>query len=207
MSRSKSFKKFSKTVHRAWLMANLRHGLIENEIIIGSGAVVDYDDLGRASIVLTIAAMDSYFTDAFIEKLVPFLKNNKPTKDLVRILEKAGIGVKEALELLYEKRPYERIRKILEQHLENCVTQNPSIINKLFIAYGFKDICKSAEGKCKSNNIITSVKKLVKRRHEIVHNGDYLNNGNLRSFSQSRVNKQVLCMEKFVNACDELLFP
>ncbi len=46
-------------------MANLRHGLIEHQIIIGDGDLSDYDDLGRASIVLAVAAMDSYFTEAF----------------------------------------------------------------------------------------------------------------------------------------------
>ncbi len=75
MSRSKSFTKFSNTIHRAWLLANLRHGLRENEVILGDGSIDDYDDLGRASIVLSVAAMDSYFTDAFIEKLLPFLRH------------------------------------------------------------------------------------------------------------------------------------
>ncbi len=103
MSRSKAYQKFGLTLRRAYKMAELRHGLIENDIVIGSSEIEDYDDLGRASVVLIVAAMDSYFTDAFIEKLVPFLECNKPTKDLVKVLEKAGVGVKEALELLYEK--------------------------------------------------------------------------------------------------------
>ncbi len=47
-------------------MANLRNGLIENQITVGGGDLSDYDDLGRASVVLAVATMDSYFTEAFI---------------------------------------------------------------------------------------------------------------------------------------------
>ncbi len=123
------------------------------------------------------------------------------------LLEDAGFGVKEALELLHEKKPYIRIRKILELHLEMYITQSVDKINKLFRAYGFKDICKSAEGKCRSTILITSAKKLVKRRHEIVHDGDYMKNGKLKSFNQDQITKQVGCMDKLVYACDEILFP
>ena len=66
--------------------------------------------------MLVVAAMDSYFTEAFIEKLIPFLKNEKPTKRLVEILEKAGFGLTQALDLLNERNPHGRIRKILENH-------------------------------------------------------------------------------------------
>jgi hypothetical protein len=124
VSRSKAHTKFAKTVHRAWLMANLRNGLIENQITVGDGDISDYDDLGRASVVLTVAAMDSYFTDAFIEKLIRFLRSKKPTKDLIKKLEDAGFGLAAALELLNEKHPYGRIKRTLENHLERYVTQS-----------------------------------------------------------------------------------
>ena len=207
MSRSKAYTKFSKTVRRAWHMANIRNGLLENDITIGASGADNYDDLGRASIVLAVAAMDSYFTDAFIEKLIPFLKNKKPTKDLVLILEKAGFGVKEALGLLHQKQPYTRIKKILEQHLEPYVTQSIDKIDKLFKAYGFESICKFAEGKTRKRTIITSVKTLVNRRHKIVHDGDYMKSGKLNKFNQRQITRQVKSMEDLVSACDELLFP
>ena len=207
MSRSDSFNKFSNTIHRAWLLANLRYGLRENQIIIGEGSIEDYDDLGRASIVLSVAAMDSYFTDAFIEKLIPFLKNKKPTKGLVTILKTSGFGVKEALELLHEKNPFSRIRDILENYLATYVTQSTDKIDKLFLVYGYKDLCESAERKCRRKTLIKTVEKLVRRRHEISHGGDYLRNGKLRKFEQTSITGQVQSLEKFIEACDEILFP
>ncbi len=80
---SDAYDRFAASIHRSWKMANLRHGLIEHQIIVGGGDFSDYDDLGRASIVLAVAAMDSYFTEAFIEKLVPYLMANRPSKRLV----------------------------------------------------------------------------------------------------------------------------
>ena len=207
MSRSNSYNKFSNTIHRAWLLANLRHGLRENAVTVGGGSIDDYDDLGRASIVLAVAAMDSYFTDAFIEKLLPFLRNKKPTKGLIDILEKSGFGVKEALELLHEKKPFSRIRDILESYLSTYVTQSADKIDKLFLVYGYKELCKSAEKKCRRKTLIKTVEKLVRRRHEISHDGDYLKNGKLRKFEQSSITNQVQSMEKLIQTCDEILFP
>ena len=132
---SQAFKRFSKTVHRAWRIANLRNGLIESQVLVGDGEIADYDDLGRASIVLAVAAMDSYFTDAFIEKLVPFLQRSKPSKDLVSLLEKAGFGVSDALQLLNKWNPLERVKKTLENHLDRHVTQRAGSIDDLFLAY------------------------------------------------------------------------
>ena len=207
MSRSKAHDKFAKTVHRARLLANLRNGLIENQVIIGDGDLSDCDDLARASVVLAVAAMDSYFTEAFIEKLIPFLRSKKPTKELVKTLERAGFGVGEALELLNEKNPYGRIRKTLENHLERYVTQSVDKIDSLFLAYGFEHISTFAQAKAKRKTLIKTVARLVTRRHQIVHDGDYMKSGKLRTFDQKTVTREVEAMEKFVTACDEMLFP
>ena len=207
MSRSKAHGKFGRTIHRAWLLANLRNGLIENQVIIGDGDLSDYDDLGRASVVLAVAAMDSYFTEAFIEKLIPFLRSNKPTKELIKTLERAGFGVGEALELLNETNPYGRIRKTLENHLERYVTQSVDKIDSLFLAYGLKHISTSAQAKTQRTTLIKTVEGLVRRRHQIVHDGDYMKGGKLRIFDQKKVTREVQSMEKFVTACDEVLFP
>lgn len=207
MSRSKAFRKFSKIVHRSWLMANLRNGLIENEILIGDGKLEDYDDLGRASIVLIVAAMDNYFTDAFVENLIPFLKNRKPTDELVSQLSNTGFTFKNALELLHEDDPYSRISEKFEIRLETHVTQNIEIIDKLFLAFGYKGFCKSAEGKSREKDVIHTFEEFVSRRHSIVHEGDYLENGELRAFEQNQITTQVQSLEKFIEACDEIIFP
>jgi hypothetical protein len=203
---SLSFKRFSTTVHRAWRIANLRNGLIENQVLVGNGELADYDDLGRASIVLAVAAMDSYFTDAFIEKLVPFLQKSKPTKGLVSLLEKAGFGVSDALQLLNKWAPLERVKKTLAGHLDRLVTQSTGRIDDLFLAYGYKDLSACAEAKTKRKSVLKTVEHLVSRRHQIVHDGDYLKNGKIRRFTQAAASKEIRTLELFVKACDEILF-
>lgn len=204
---SNAYIQFSATIHRAWRMANLRNGLIENQILIGDGELSDYDDLGRASIVLAVAAMDSYFTEAFIEKLVPFLQRKRPTKKLVQILESAGFGIADALQLLNQFNPLARVKKTLENHLERHVTQNTERIDDLFLAYGYKNLSGSAEAKTKRKSLLKTVEHLVTRRHQIVHDGDYYKNGKLRTFSQTTTTKEVRALETFVMVCDGILFP
>jgi len=46
--------------------------------------------MARAAVVLAVAAMDSYFTDVFVERLVPFIRKKGTTKDLVALLERLG---------------------------------------------------------------------------------------------------------------------
>ncbi len=204
---SLAFKRFSTTVNRAWRIANLRNGLIENQVLVGDGDFADYDDLGRASIVLAVAAMDSYFTDAFIEKLVPFLQRSKPSKGLVQLLEGAGFGVADALQLLNKWAPLERVQRTLSNYLDRRVTQSTGRIDGLFLAYGYKDLSASAEAKTKRKSVLKAVKHLVTRRHQIVHDGDYLKNGKIRKFSQAAATKEIRTLESFVKACDEILFP
>jgi len=80
-------------------------------------------------------------------------------------------------------------------------------IDSLFLAYGFRHISRSAEAKAKRTTLLKTVERLVTRRHQIVHDGDYMKSGKLRSFDQGKVTGQVQSMERFVTACDEILFP
>lgn len=188
-------------------MANLRQGLIEHQITIGDGNFSDYDDLGRASIVLAVAAMDSYFTEAFIEKLVPYLMSNRPSKRLVEILEGSGFGIADALQLLNQFNPLSRVKKSLERALEKYVTQSTDKIDYLFLAYGYKDLCVHAANKTKRKRLLQDLRHLVERRHQIVHDGDYYKNKKLRRFSQSSTTREIQALEAFVGACDGILFP
>jgi hypothetical protein len=73
--------------------------------------------MGRASIVLAVSAMDQFFTRRYCELLVPFLKKHGPTDGLVDMLGSAGFDVREALIAIRMKRPYRRIRTLIEAHL------------------------------------------------------------------------------------------
>ena len=206
VSNSESFEKFGKTIHRAWKIAGLRYGLIEHRVSIGGLEPEDYDDLGRASIVLSVAAIDGYFTDAFLERLISFMESKEPTDKLVEILGKAGIGTKEVLELLNKDNPHQRIKISIESYLEKFVTQKTEKVDDLFLAYNYKNICNSAANKCGDENVLSALEEFVGRRHQIVHDGDYLKDGQLRGFSQDLMTDQVQSIERFILAFDEILF-
>ena len=52
----------------------------------------DYSDMTRSAVVLAVAAMDSYFTDVFVERLIVYIKSHKPNTKLVELLSKAGVN-------------------------------------------------------------------------------------------------------------------
>lgn len=202
---SQSFAKFCKTLTRAGEMAVLRRSLIAHGVSFGGSDNDNYYDLGRASVVLAVAAMDSYFTDAFIEFLESFLIRFQPTDELVSILARNGMGVKEALGLIYEKEPRKKIKDRIEKQLEKYVTQDIENIDRLFLSYSLRNLSQSAVKMSGNMETLSSLKLLVNRRHGIVHDGDYENNGDLNPYDDELITQQVQSMEEFVMCCDKIL--
>jgi len=166
----------------------------------------DYSDITRASIVLAVAAMDSYFTSVFSEHLIAYIKVKGPTEKIVNVLKDAGVGTKCALELLTMQRPYRRIRSIVMKHLARHVMQRVEMINKLFEAYGFKNFCEEVQKATGRKKLISSIKKLVLRRHKIVHDGDMSSHGKLQPININDTKKRILAILTFVSKSDELIF-
>ena len=167
--------------------------------------VLDFSDLLRAAVVLSVAAMDSYFTDIFAERLVPFLKRKGCNPKLALLLEKSGLDATVALELLSMDRPFRRVRTLIESHLELHVTQRIAIIDALFAAYGIKNLCEHAEGKLKRKLLCRGIELLVERRHAISHDGDLNQHGKLAQIRATWVRNKLKDVQKFVGACDEIL--
>lgn len=162
-------------------------------------------DIGRGGIVLAIASMDAYFTEKFAELFVPFLKKKGASKSLVEILEKAGLDVKQALELLGMERPYRRIRSLIEKHLARHTTQNFNAIDKLFKNFGIKDFSESVQRKTRRRTLKRSIEILIKRRHAIVHEGDSNRRGRLTEFDWNIMKKRLRDLLLFVDTADELI--
>lgn len=51
------------------------------------------------------------------------------------------------------KRPYRKLRTLVEQYLEKFVTQKFDTIDDLFLSMSLKDLCKNAEKKSKRINL------------------------------------------------------
>ncbi len=133
-------------------------------------------DLLRSSIVLAVAGMDGYIIDVFSEYFVLFLKTNSIDKSMEEQMEKYGITIAFAVNLLKESSPYEKIHSMMLKYYEHTAMQNLDKIDDLFKLYALPSITSKATKKAKSLNLRDNVKKVVERRNQIVHSGDYKNN-------------------------------
>ena len=200
---SRAYENFESVILRSHYLVSL-HKTLEASVKL-TGQPYDFSDLLRAAIVIAVAGMDAYFTDVFAERLVLFLKKKGTTKDLINLLESAGMDVETALQLLSMQRPFRRIRTLVETHLNRHVTQRTKAINKLFKAYDIPDICENVEKKLKRKRLLREIEILVERRHAIAHDGDLNSHGKLADLNGTWVRNRMLDVQKFVAAVDEIL--
>lgn len=166
---------------------------------------IEAADMSRAAVVLAVAAMDAYFTDAFVERLVPFIKQTRPGESLVALLRDAGLDTAMALELLTMNRPYRRVRTLVDGHLERTTTQRLKAIDELFICYGLKNFCQNIQKLKNRQNLLASVEKIVERRHKIVHEGDLNAHRRLNAINPTQTKRRIVDVLTFVSGADELL--
>jgi hypothetical protein len=165
-----------------------------------------HDDLFRAGIVLSVAAMDSYYTDRFCEAFIPYIKKNGLNKDMEELICKAGFNTESAISMFDNKRPKRVLSNMMKRHLSNFVTQNFKSIDSLYKCLGFNpSFTKSAQGISRRKNLLSSLIKLIERRHKIVHGGDYNHHGNLNPIHYSRVLRKIIELRKLVESSDALL--
>ena len=192
---------FKKTSARATSLIALRASLSPQQVAL----MPDSDDLFRAAIAFSVAGMDAYFTDRFAESLVRFLKKKGAEPNLTELLKDAGLDTKAALEMLTMQRPYRRVRTLIEGYLSNYTTQKQDVIDKLFLVYGVKGLCKNAQGMSKKKKLLTSVNAAVMRRHSIVHAGDLNSHNNTRPIDENLATRYVSNVAVFVAHAESLL--
>lgn len=200
---SKAYSKFLKTFTRSLKLISTYRSLKNKSRKIGYPSPPV--DMIRASIVLSVAALDAYITDVFSEKLVPYIKKYSPDDLLIDILKEAGLDTREALNLINMYRPYRRIRTLVERYYDRYTTQTFKMIDKLFLAYRLKNISDRAQDKSGRKTLKRSVEILVERRHEIVHDGDYNSHNNLNSINVRQMEKRINDIQLFVQCVDEII--
>jgi hypothetical protein len=192
---------FNATSARAKSLITLQASLSPAQV----AAMPNKNDLLRSAIALSIAGMDAYFTDRFSESLVRFLKKHGAKPDLTSLLFEAGLDTKAALEMLAMQRPYRRIRTLVEAYLSNYTTQKQDVIDKLFLVYGVKGLCKHAQAMSTKRKLLTSVNGAVLRRHSIVHAGDLNSHNKPRPIDAKLATRYVSNVEIFVKHAEILL--
>jgi len=201
---SNAHNKFVKTIKRCESLVNSYNQLQAIDQANGV-AVPTPKDIVRGAVVLAVAALDTYVTDAFSEKLVPYLQRYKPDEELIELLYKSGLDTKEALVLLGMKRPYRRIRTLIENYYGSYTTQKFDVIDQIFKPYRLANITENSARKSGTPSIKTSVGKLVERRHQIAHAGDYNRHGRIIDIDEKQIAKRIKHLELLVTSMDEIL--
>jgi len=166
-----------------------------------------YDDLFRAGIVLSVAAMDAYFTDRFCEALIQYIKKNGLNPKLEKLIQDAGFDTETAIKLFENKRPKRVLSNMVRRHLLTFVTQNFKKVDSLYLCLGFeKPITVSARKKTKRKNLLRSLQILIERRHKIVHSGDYNQFRQLNEVNYRRLIRRMMLLGKFIYACEDVLY-
>jgi len=196
-----AFDTFNKTIKRSNGLISIYEKTQNNDDFAGQNIT----DLVRSAVVLSVSGMDAYFTSRFSESLVSFIKENGPTEDLIDILYKAGLDTEQALEMITMDRPYRRVRTLIDENLSKHVTQRFEVVDDLFKVYGIPNLSDDAQGLADRKTLKKRVKKTVKRRHSIAHNGDYNRHYRLRDVNSDAIQKQIDEIELFVEKCEELI--
>lgn len=201
---TKAYEKFLKTVRRCESLVESykKLHLLDQE---KGEDIPTPKDIVRGAVVLAVAALDAYVTDAFVEKLVPYLKRYTPDEELIELLYDAGLDTKEALVLLSMDRPYRRIRTLIENYYASYTTQKFEVIDQIFRPYRLKKITENAAKKSGTFSIKKSVGKLVERRHQIAHAGDYNAHGRIVDINEEQIGKRIVHLELLVTQMDEIL--
>ncbi len=185
MSNAKA--KFDKTFNRCNAMIQLYNELKETTDETENIP----QDILRGAIVLAVAAFDAYATDCFSEYFVIYIKKYGVDSSLEKLLGNAGFTVKFALELINSERPYRKMRTLIEKYYYKYTTQQLKVIDELFRQYHIKDITKKAAQRSGKNEdrLLGSVEKIIERRHNIVHDGDYNDQNRIKSVSKTDLNR------------------
>lgn len=202
---SKSYMTFEKVIQRSLNLIALQQPVEEIMALAPQKQSIDLSDMTRASVVLAVAAMDAYFTDVFAERFVPYLKQKGKNQTLIAFLDRAGLDTECALELITMDRPFRRIRTLVETHLERTTTQKMAVIDELFLAYNLKHFSANVEKSRRRKKLLASINILVRRRHNIAHEGDMNSHGRVNSIDPRKIKKRVTDVVTFVAGADEIL--
>ena len=207
---SKAYAKFKKTINRCEMLVVTYDLLRSVRKIAEDDDDTDIEvpaptDIVRGAVVLSVSALDAYVTDVFAEKLVPYLKKYKPDDSLVDLLHESGLDTKEALKLITMARPFSRIRRLVESKYAQYTTQKFDVIDTMFLPFRLKALTKNAEKMSGRTTLRSSVQKLVERRHQIAHDGDYNSHGRLIDINDSQIIKRIQDLEIMVKNMDSII--
>ena len=185
------------------LSIEIREKAEKNIFEIPSNAILS--DLTRSSIVLAVAGFDDYFTSRFTENIVPYIRRRGVTKGLEDMLARSGFSYAEAIDMATMKRPMSRLKSIIQDGLENYVTQKIETIDALFLSIGVENLCQRVQEHAGRKTMIRRVEILIEKRHEIVHKGHLDKRGRIKNISARDTRGRIDDLYLFIWNTDVLL--
>ena len=165
-------------------------------------------DLIRAAIVFSVAGLDHYVKSAFVEALIPFLRN--PTKtinaNLDALLKDAGVDLMTIIRG-FKRGGDEGIISVLLDRVQSEISkktfQRAVSIADLFECYGLGTLIENAEKKT-HKVLVDSVEMLVDRRNRIAHAADY-EGGKLSDISIEETLDAISNLNEMIQSVDSIL--
>ena len=176
------------------------------DMVDEGGIITNADDIVRGAVIIGVAAFDRYFTSKFCDVLVPHLKKSSKNSDgLLNLLEQSGLDTEFALQLVISKRPFRKIRTIVQNSLSRHTTHRSSTIDELFVSLGLKKLTENAQARAKRVNLESRIQKLVDIRNEIAHEAHVNSYGNAKAINSEDVRSRIDDVELFVENCDHII--
>jgi len=148
------------------------------------------EDLLRASYVMALSAMDAYFHAKILGRIVQHAKEPAPSESLLnsKILVSDFIAAQRSY-----KRKYQALRSAIERTLSYQSLQAPDKIASGLSLIGVTDFWKSVASILKQDRkkLLARVRRMVKRRNQIAHEGDLSQSRKARNKSRAIGHKDV----------------
>lgn len=137
----------------------------------------EIDDVLRASLVLSVGALDAFVHDRVGEQLIPYIRRSlKNDPDSLALVERElkSVEMREMLRWLTLKRPFVQVRKVVEARLGAQSFQHPGKIEEAFQLIGKKGVWNQVAQDLgvTTSELKRKVASAAKRRNQVVHEGD-----------------------------------
>ncbi|MBZ0215825.1 MAG: hypothetical protein K8F25_04670 [Fimbriimonadaceae bacterium] len=110
-----------------------------------------------------------------------------------------------ALQLAVSKRPYRKIRTIVQNSLSRLTTHRSSVIDNLFLSLGLNDLSENAQKLARRKTLNKRIQKLVDIRNDIAHEAHINAHGNAKKITYDDVSGRLDDLELFVTNCDSII--
>jgi hypothetical protein len=134
------------------------------------------NDAYRASIVLSISALDAYVRIFVLDRVKDLLKKQQPPPALKEYIKKDLFPNKDTFHsIIFESDFYKKIEDAFNKDFEKQSFQGQRNIAVYMKIAGYEDIFRkiSRNADKSADNIQSNIEKYTQRRHDIVHCGDH----------------------------------